>query len=55
MPSGVSPVEYDFGNGVWDYAETGSFIYTYPKPGTYKVTARRGASQVTANVTIPTA
>lgn len=53
MPAGTDPVEYDFGNGEWDYAETGSYDYTYPEPGQYTVTARRGGSTATAQVTIP--
>lgn len=48
-------VEYNFGNGQWDYAETGSYSYTYPKPGTYKVTARRGKTTATTNITVPSA
>lgn len=52
-PAGTGAVEYDFGNGEWDYAETGAYTYEYPAPGQYKVTARRGSSQVSSTVTIP--
>ena len=51
-PAGTDPVEYDFGNGEWDYAETGSFVYEYPAAGTYTATARRGSSTVTTQVTV---
>jgi hypothetical protein len=51
-PAGTDPVEYDFGNGEWDYAETGSYTYEYPAAGTYTVTARRGSSTVTKSVTV---
>lgn len=54
-PAGTGAVEYDFGNGEWDYAETGAYSYTYPKPGTYTVTAKRGSSKATASVTVPKA
>lgn len=53
-PAG-GPVEYDFGNGQWDYAETGAYTYTYPTPGTYTVTARRGTTKVTTSITVPKA
>lgn len=52
VPAGTDPVEYDFGNGEWDYAETGTYNYTYPAPGVYTATGRRGASEVTVQVTI---
>lgn len=55
VPAGAGAVEYDFGNGEWDYAETGAYSYTYPEPGTYTVTARRGSSKVTTSVTVPSA
>lgn len=54
-PAGTGAVEYDFGNGEWDYAETGAYSYTYPKPGKYTVTARRGTTKATASVTVPSA
>lgn len=52
VPAGTDPVWYEFGNGYWDYAETGSFTYVYPVAGTYTVTARRGPSTVTKSVTV---
>jgi hypothetical protein len=52
VPAGTDPVEYDFGNGEWDYAETGSYTYVYPVAGTYTATARRGKSTVTETVTV---
>jgi hypothetical protein len=51
-PVGTDPVWYEFGNGEWDYAETGSFVYEYPAPGTYTATARRGSSTVTTQVVV---
>lgn len=52
LPAGTDPVWYEFGNGEWDYAETGSYTYEYPAPGTYTATARRGSSTVTTQVTV---
>lgn len=52
VPAGTDPVEYDFGNGEWDYAETGTYNYTYPEPGTYTAKGRRGTSQVSVQVVI---
>jgi hypothetical protein len=52
LPAGTDPVEYDFGNGEWDYAETGTYTYTYPAPGTYTAKGRRGSSEVTVQVTV---
>lgn len=51
-PAGTDPVHYEFGDGQWDYAETGSFTHVYAGPGTYTATARRGASVKTTQVTI---
>ena len=51
-PVGTDPVWYDFGDGVWDYAATGSYNYTYDAAGTYTITARRGSSVVTEDVTV---
>jgi hypothetical protein len=51
-PAGTDPVFYDFGDGSWDYAETGSYSHTYAAAGTYSVTARRGDSEVTKNVVV---
>lgn len=52
VPAGTDPVWYEFGNGEWDYAETGSYTYVYPEPGTYTATAHRGSSTVTVPVTV---
>lgn len=52
VPAGTDPVWYDFGDGEWDYAETGSYTHVYAAAGTYTVTARRGTSTVTKNVTV---
>lgn len=51
-PAGTGPVWYDFGDGEWDYSETGSHSHTYANAGTYTVTARRGLSTVTKAVTV---
>ena len=51
VPAGTDPVWYEFGDGTWDYAETGSYTHVYEVPGTYTITARRGTSEVTATVT----
>lgn len=52
MPAGTDPVWYDFGDGSWDYAETGSYSHTYTDPGTYTVVANRGKTSVTKSVVI---
>lgn len=51
-PAGTDPIWYDFGDGTWDYAETGTYEHTYAGPGTYRVIARRGSSEVTETVTV---
>lgn len=51
-PVGSDPVWYDFGDGSWDYAETGSYTHEYDEAGTYSVTASRGRSTVTSSVTV---
>lgn len=54
LPAGTDPVWYDFGDGTWDYAETGSYTHVYDAAGTYTITARRGTSEVTTEVTVST-
>lgn len=54
-PAGTDPVEYDFGNGQWDYAETGTYVYRYTAAGSYEVTARRGGSSLTKTVVVTAA
>lgn len=51
-PSGTDPMWYDFGDGSWDYAETGSYTHVYAGPGVYTVTAHRGSSTVTTTATV---
>jgi hypothetical protein len=51
-PAGTDPVWYEFGDGQWDYAETGSYTHEYAGPGTYTYTAHRGSSTVTGQVTV---
>lgn len=51
-PAGTEPVQYDFGDGFWDYAETGSFTHVYATAGTYTVTGKRGTSTATTSVTV---
>lgn len=46
-------VLYEFGDGTWDYAETGSYSKTFDTAGKYTITARRGFSAATTTVTIP--
>lgn len=52
VPAGTDPVWYDFGDGEWDLAETGSYTHVYAAAGTYTVTAKRGSSTRTKNVTV---
>ena len=51
--TGSGGVFYDFGDGTWDYSETGSHTHEYEADGTYQVIARRGLSEVTRTVTVP--
>lgn len=50
-PAG-GPVWYDFGDGTWDYSETGAHTHVYAAAGTYTITARRGLSVATTSVTV---
>lgn len=52
VPAGTDPVWYDFGDGEWDLAETGTYTHVYEVAGTYTVTASRGSSTVTKSVTV---
>jgi len=52
VPAGTDPMWYDFGDGQWDYAETGSYTHEYEAPGTYTIVGHRGSSTVTASVTV---
>lgn len=52
-PSGTDPVFYDFGDGEWDLAPTGSITHVYATAGTYVVTAKRGGDKaITKSITI---
>lgn len=51
-PAGTDPVWYDFGDGEWDYAETGSYTHVYDAAGQYTITGRRGSSVATTTVTV---
>lgn len=51
-PAGSNPMWYDFGDGTWDYAATGSYTKVYDVAGTYTITGFRGSSSVTVNVTV---
>lgn len=52
VPAGTDPVVYDFGDGYWDYANTGSHTYEYETAGTYTIKATRGTSTVSKTVTV---
>ena len=51
-PAGTEPMWYDFGDGTWDYDPDGSITHVYDAAGTYTVTAYRGRSSVSENVTV---
>lgn len=51
-PAGTDPMWYDFGDGQWDYAATGSYNHTYDVAGTYTIKGFRGSSSATVNVTV---
>lgn len=52
VPTGTDPITYDFGDGQWDYAETGTYTHVYDGPGTYTITAQRGSSTYSETVTV---
>ena len=52
VPAGTEPITYDFGDGQWDYAETGTYTHVYDGPGTYTVTAQRGGGTHSETVTV---
>ena len=52
VPTGTDPITYDFGDGQWDYAVTGSYTHVYDGPGTYTVTAQRGGGTYSETVTV---
>lgn len=52
VPAGTDPVFYDFGDGTFDYAATGSYTKVYDAAGTYTVKASRGDSTHTETVTV---
>lgn len=52
-PAGSDPWWIDFGDGVWDYSDTGGDIsHTYDTAGTYSFVAYRGASVFTGTVSV---
>jgi hypothetical protein len=52
VPAGTEPVFYQFGDGEWDYAETGTYTHVYDSAGTYTITAKRGLSTYSEPVTV---
>jgi hypothetical protein len=52
VPAGTDPVTYEFGDGTWDYAATGTYVHEYANAGTYTVTATRGIDSHTETVTV---
>jgi hypothetical protein len=52
VPTGTDPIFYDFGDGTFDYAATGSYTKVYGVAGTYTITATRGKSTVTKTITV---
>jgi len=49
QPVGTDPWWIDFGDGLWDYSETGGdIVHVYEAAGTYTITAYRGTSEFTA-------
>jgi hypothetical protein len=52
VPSGTDPIFYDFGDGTYDYAATGSFTKVFGSAGTYTITGTRGVTTKTVNVTV---
>lgn len=53
-PAGSDPWWVDFGDGTWDYSETGAAItHTYATGGAYTYNAWRGTSHKTGTITVP--
>lgn len=52
LPAGTDPVWYEFGDGEWDYAETGSFTHVYEEAGEYVITGNRNGVAKTVTVTV---
>lgn len=53
LPASEDPWWVDFGDGTWDYSETGSAIsHTYDAAGDYDFIGYRGATQVADTVTV---
>jgi hypothetical protein len=52
-PAATSAVQWDFGDGTWDYvAAPGATSHTYDNPGTYTVKASTNGTWVSTTVTI---
>lgn len=49
-PVGTDPMWYDFGDGTWDYAETGSYTHVYEFAGDYTIVGFRGNSSASTTV-----
>lgn len=53
-PVATGPVQYDFGDGTWDYvAAPGTTTHEYAAPGTYTVRASQDGVWVSTTVTVP--
>jgi len=53
-PAATSPVQYDFGDGTWDYvAAPGATTHEYASPGTYTVRASTNGVWVEEEVEVP--
>lgn len=53
-PASTGPVQYDFGDGTWDYVEApGDTTHAYSADGTYTVRASQNGVWVETEVTVP--
>lgn len=52
-PAG-GPMWYTFGDGEWDYSETGAYTHEYKAAGTYTVVGHRGKTKATKAVKVTT-
>lgn len=52
-PAADQGVEYDFGDGTWDFVLGGDTTHTYETAGTYTVSASTNGTFVTTTVTVP--
>lgn len=51
-PVGPAPMWYTFGDGTWDYSETGAYSHVYKEAGTYEIVGYRGKTSAKKSVVV---